>query len=104
MLVRNFSGGPVWLPGSITGLRGTLTYDVKLDDGRCMRRHLDHLRVRPTSANDELPSEESNLSKDDFIVTPPFVPTEDKHAGPAPSAPELRRLSRPHRPPDRYGL
>ena len=28
VLVRNFSGGPVWLPGSITGLRGPLTYDV----------------------------------------------------------------------------
>ena len=81
-----------------------MTYDVKLDDGRCMRRHLDHLRVHPTSGNNDLPSEESDLSKDDFIVTPLFVPTEDKYAGPAPSVPELRRSSRPHHPPDRYGL
>ena len=101
MLVRNFPSGAVWLSGSITGLRGTLMYDVKLDDARYIRRHLDHLRACPSPNNDDLPPEETDLSKD---VNPPFSPSEDKYANPEPSTPELHRSSRPHRPPNRYGL
>ena len=112
VLVRNFTSGPLWLPGSVVGLHGTLTYDVKLDDGRRMRRHLDHIRPRLPSVVDEqtaptTPSSEidSDWDMDDTTTTPPVVPTAsatDSHARPPPE-PALRRSSRPRGPPDRWG-
>ena len=76
VLVRNFTSGLLWLPGSVVGLRGPLTYDVKLDDGRGMCRHLDHLRPRPPSVVDDptdpttLPSViDSDWDMDDTMVT-----------------------------------
>ena len=103
VLVRNFTSGPLWLPGSVVGLRGTLTYDVKLDDSRGMRRHIDHLRSRLPSVVDDPtdpttpPSEiNSEWDADDTTVIPPVVPTAnatDSLAQPPPE-PALRRSAR----------
>lgn len=41
---RNYSGGPKWLPGQVVQVEGSVLYQVKLDDGRVLRRHIDQLR------------------------------------------------------------
>ena len=43
---RNFRGGPTWLPATILERTGPVSYVVQLDDGRSIRRHVDHLRLR----------------------------------------------------------
>ena len=44
--VLNFSRGPRWLPGVIQAKTGPVSFKIVLDDGRIMRRHQDHLRLR----------------------------------------------------------
>ena len=51
MLAKNFSSGPKWLPGVIVEVLVPLSYQVKLDDSRIIKRHVDHLLNR-SSAND----------------------------------------------------
>ena len=49
MSVRNFTTGDTWLPGIIVESRGLLSFQVKLQDGRTVRQHLDHIIYRPAS-------------------------------------------------------
>ena len=44
--VQNFGKGPELLSGSITERRGPVSYNITLPDGRCLRRHVDHIRNR----------------------------------------------------------
>ena len=46
VFVRNFGSGSVWLPGTIVGVQGLLSFQIKLEDGRIVRRHIDHVRAR----------------------------------------------------------
>ena len=43
---RGFGTGPKWVPATIEEVSGPVSYLVKLEDGRVVRRHLDHLRRR----------------------------------------------------------
>ena len=54
VFVKEFPSGKDWLEGTITEVRGPLTYHVTLSDGRVIRRHVDHLRKR-TSQTSNLP-------------------------------------------------
>ena len=45
VLVKNFTTGPKWLSGVVTRKRGPVAVEVKLSDGRFMRRHYDHIRA-----------------------------------------------------------
>lgn len=44
--IRNFTSSQRWLPGIILSQSGPVSFVVKLTDGRVMRRHQDHLRLR----------------------------------------------------------
>ena len=44
--VKNFGGGPTWLPGVVQDRTGPVSYRVQMEDGREIRRHVDHLRNR----------------------------------------------------------
>ena len=44
--VQNFGKGPELLSGIITERRGPVSYNITLPDGRCFRRHVDHIRNR----------------------------------------------------------
>ena len=44
--VRNFSGHPRWLPGSVIDIPAPLTYVVDVGEGKSLRRHVDHVRTR----------------------------------------------------------
>ena len=51
MYARNYSPGPMWLPGEIVEKQGSTLYTVLLTDGRRVRKHTDQLmtRVRPAA-------------------------------------------------------
>ena len=100
VFVRNLplSSAPTWLPGKITAVHGPLTYIIQLEDGRHVRRHVDHIRPRDASHG-------STSTPDDWIPMPiPTVPptastttTEDRQVDQQP-----RRSTRVTRPPDRF--
>ena len=93
MFVKNFSTGPTWLPGVITECRGPLSFQVRLEDDRIVRRPIDHVRCRfvdspGTSVELDLPG----------ITIPGANPVDDD----PPIKPMPRRSTRMHRPPDRF--
>ena len=49
--VFNFGSGERWLPGILTERTGPVSYKVTLHDGRVVRRHQDHVRLRHTSSD-----------------------------------------------------
>ena len=54
VFIRNFLGGGVkWLPGIVERLLGPYTFLVKLEDGRLMRRHIDHVKLRYPSEHSQ---------------------------------------------------
>lgn len=108
----------IWLPGVITGRTGPVSYIVKLEDGRTLKHHQDHLRIctsqsltppddlvlpgidvpTPAPMSSTSPSSNSEEVKDDvgreFMSGIPDVS----------SQPELRRSQRQRKPPDRLNL
>lgn len=44
--VKNFASGPKWLHGIILGITGPVSYEVQLQDGCIVRRHVDHVITR----------------------------------------------------------
>lgn len=76
VLAKNFGRGPKWLRGSITRCLGPLSYRVFLQDGRSVRRHVDHLQPHHESSSD-------STDTDDYLDIPlstsdtptPSVPT-----------------------------
>ena len=99
MFVRNFNNKtPLWLSGHITEEKtGPLSYKVSLDDGRIIRRHVDHIRHR--SATREPAGVDNQFD---------LIPSQPTIVPPASSSPQpvqrstLRRSNRNRRPPDRY--
>lgn len=56
VLVKNFSAGPVWLKGVVESLDSESIVQIKLADGRSVRRHVDQVRSR-------LEDSENNIEK-----------------------------------------
>ena len=65
--IRNFSTGPKWLTGKIVNVTGPVSFVIALNDGRFIRRHVDHIRKKldveipdipivPTSNASDVPS------------------------------------------------
>ena len=46
--IRNFTGLPAWLPGTLLEQTGPVSFRVQLSSGRIHRRHVDHIRIRHT--------------------------------------------------------
>ena len=44
VLVRNFPNDDSWLRGILKDKSGPLSFSIELDDGRIIRRHIDHIR------------------------------------------------------------
>ena len=51
MYVRNFVGVPTWLEGIILDQIGPVSFQVRLADGRILKRHVDHVRIRYPKEN-----------------------------------------------------
>ena len=120
---RNFGLGPRWLPGTILECEGDTAVQIKMDDGRIWRRHLDHV------IHSQVPEETGEQNQSDSLVLPPesdpltapaeHAPTTDYDSArpeqelqqepeqvesqPSDTVAEgLRRSTRDRHPPDRY--
>ena len=98
---RNFAAGSAWLEGVVSCILGPLSYQVDLDDGRTVRRHVDHLRARSAAStgHTDRPREEA----EDMLPSPrvqaqPTSPTDEPGAHEPPT--ELRRSDQARRPPN----
>ena len=54
---KNFGTGSKWLSAIIQEVTGPVSFLVKLQDGRIMRRHQDHLRRRLATPEQDVPSD-----------------------------------------------
>ena len=70
MFCENFSRGDKWLPGCIIQKTGPLSYVIKLPDGRIIRRHHDHVRIRSSAEVSQ-----DNIPEDNMIL-PASVPVD----------------------------
>ena len=53
VFIRNFGVGSRWISGVIVNSSGPLTWLIKLEDGKTVIRHADHIRNRYIQNNDE---------------------------------------------------
>ena len=67
VFIRNFGVGSRWISGVIVNSSGPLTWLIKLEDGKTVIRHADHIRNRYIQNNDETFQEfEKNEIKDNL--------------------------------------
>ena len=133
VMARNYRAGDKWMPGTVIGRRGPLSYTVQMKTGAIWRRHIDQLREHidradvnsdPTSS-DEVASPSCDFggsSGDDVPENTPVpesgteddtrvdAPTEETDETPVvePVAPQAsgsttRYPTRVRKPPDLYG-
>jgi hypothetical protein len=62
---QNFATGPRWLPGTVLECEGDTAVQIKMDDGRIWRRHLDHV------IHSQVPEETGEQKQSDPFVLPP---------------------------------
>ena len=92
-----------WIPGIIISKQGTKMYVVELTDGRVVRRHVDHIRHREISEEEETRDFDVTTRRDDVVENEPANTEEiiaDEVAGPENIT--LRRSTRSRQPPERY--
>ena len=63
---RGFGTGPKWVPATIDEVSGPVSYLVRLEDDRVVRRHQDHLRRRSQPPNRESVTPDSESDFDIF--------------------------------------
>ena len=100
--VKSLPTGTPWLPGTITQAQSVERLRIRLQDGRTVDRHIDHVRPRVEATQAEPPSEP-------LIPVPELLGDEDPSPAPdelpvdpvrSPSPPP-RRSARDRRPPER---
>ena len=64
---RNFLSQPKWMPGRLVESRGPVTFLVELNDGRIWKRHIDHIKPRYISLDQE---DQAVKNPDDRIRNP----------------------------------
>ena len=94
VLAENFTGkNPKWMPGTISDVTGPLSYKVSLSGGITVRRHIDSIRDRQFTVDNDRPLVPTPLMfpSTATVSTPsPRQPTPP----PPPQPPELRRSTR----------
>ncbi len=102
--VRGFGTGlgksPNWLAGSVLEQTGPLSFQIELEDGRLVRRHIDHIRIHTATEVDAPPTETSAESQEPEDYMDGFQASQGSSSGA--SAPEPCRSVRVRQPPDRY--
>jgi hypothetical protein len=105
LYARNYYGKDKWIPVQVTQVTGPLSYQVKDNQGRILRRHIDQLRRR------YIPDDQENISDSlDFgpILAPnqpqlpPRLQPQHPNPNPNPTTITLRRSSRNRRPVQHY--
>ena len=96
---KNFGRGKPWLSGVVEEEKGPVSFMIKLSDGRKVKRHVDHLRIRESS---ELAPVDDNSPPVDSPFTD--VTNEQVRARtPLPTPPQQRHSTRRRRPTRHYG-
>ena len=67
--MRNFGRGETWLAGDVQTL-GPVSFQVRLTDGRLVRRHQNQIRKRTDTAIPDILVEED----DDVFISPETIP------------------------------
>ena len=103
VFVRNFGSGPKWITGKITACRGPVSFEVELDDGKVVRRHMDHVRrsMLPSPPNRE------DCTSEDITFPPPTQEAQEPEVNldnSKDTPQEPRRSTRIRRPPEYYGV
>jgi len=101
--ICNFPGD-TWIQDVVEKPSGPLSYYIKLQDGRVVRRHIDHILAR--SPTEPVTEQETSLKNDDWTDLPDVAQESSVSSG-RQVTPEihhpLRRSSRPSIPPKRFG-
>lgn len=110
VFVREFPTGKHWLPGSIVSADGPQSFHVLLEDGRTVRRHVDHVRYRSSTTSVPNATTAADLNFPNYpapSMEPNPVPTAAPPVvAPAPVLPQpppVRRSARVIVPPDYLG-
>ena len=92
---KNFRAGESWLSGVITKSIGSKSFEIELNNGSTIRRHIDH--PRPRACTPQVPPDNSTIP--DF---PDEQPAGPQNEATEPTGVALRRTPRVSVPPDRY--
>ena len=96
---RHFSSTkPTWVPAVIKNKTGPLTYELKLTDGRIVRRHIDHIISRESNVDPPF----DNFDDLDFSTSIPSAEQPSPSPYDKQMCPQIRRSTRIRKPPDRY--
>ena len=77
VFVMNFDGKSKWLCGVIVEQTGPVSFRIRLDDGRVVRRHVDHVRSRRVSEREEMSVPEKEQSTEPLLDLPPELTAEE---------------------------
>ena len=74
VFVRNFPAGNTWIPARVIKQVGPVSFIFRLEDGREIKRHKDHLRLRLEDTPSIIPAQDSGLDAEFFPLTPSTQP------------------------------
>ena len=85
---QNFGTGQKWMPAVVQEVTGPVSFLVKLQDSRLVRRHQDHLRRRIPDGEDEKPVSDDfpEILIDSFPVAPNCTDDGSTPENPGPAA------------------
>ena len=96
--VQDLPSRSTWLPGTVVKIRGPLTYDIELGDGRIVTRHVDNLRRQHSQSLSSPITTEDDCLPTAIACSDHSSVTETTGSAAVP----LRRSTRVAHPPDRY--
>ena len=73
VLVCNYAGSPRWLSGIVEAVLGPISYQVKFNDRRLWKRHLDQLLIDQSHQTDKSLVDEDVI---DFALSEPTATVE----------------------------
>lgn len=90
---QNYGPGAKWLPGEVSGVLGSTMFEVKLTDGRMIRRHADQMRSRAPAEGVTKESNGNTDEGDDFDIRIPNTPENSGTSTPDPQQEQLENDS-----------
>ena len=105
VMVRDFRpNSDKWIPGTVLSQLGPVTYTVEVEDGKTLKKHVDHIRERMSIAKDSAPAQSDTSEVQDnyqYTAVTPTPPPDAAIAEPRVDVPARRYPDRDRRPPQR---